>query len=422
LERLAQLKREPVPEALTLPLLSVLGAAARDYPHERARHASADLSRVLIARRLQRPGSLTEEAGGLLDHLVRLAPQDRLLSRDANRYLIDRRNAERRVIRVALPPPLPGNKPVEARRFDLPRQIQWVELRRELHWFFALGVTRKRITLLRGVWEGEYQSLSWDCPAETVRHGFVFEPTAERGKAVALARPGGEPLAQKQFPASDLFFNVACMAGTPSWLPAQGYPFAIGADAVWSVHLAAGRAVLSCYDKVHGRLQRTLDITDSLLSDAIRTNETKLCLAAVENTVAIALGNRLLWTNGEGLVTRVELPGQAVRVCATIPNTRRGAAVMMDHGAVLYWAGTNTCVELDRDIASPMCAFVPLGPLILASGSKITVLDFGSEAVRLNAKLELTGQKIVGVSATSETGEFAVLNDCGVIIVYRIGR
>lgn len=422
LERLAQLKREPVPEALTLPLLSVLGAAARDYPHERARHASADLSRVLIARRLQRPGSLTEEAGGLLDHLVRLAPQDRLLSRDANRYLIDRRNAERRVIRVALPPPLPGNKPVEARRFDLPRQIQWVELRRELHWFFALGVTRKRITLLRGVWEGEYQSLSWDCPAETVRHGFVFEPTAERGKAVALARPGGEPLAQKQFPASDLFFNVACMAGTPLWLPAQGYPFAIGADAVWSVHLAAGRAVLSCYDKVHGRLQRTLDITDSLLSDAIRTNETKLCLAAVENTVAIALGNRLLWTNGEGLVTRVELPGQAVRVCATIPNTRRGAAVMMDHGAVLYWAGTNTCVELDRDIASPMCAFVPLGPLILASGSKIMVLDFGSEAVRLNTKLELTGQKIVGVSATSETGEFAVLNDCGVIIVYRMGR
>lgn len=421
LERLAQLKRETVPGSLTLPLLAALGATARDYPHERVRHTAADISRVLISRRLQWPGFPIEDAGHLLQHLVRLAPQDRLLSRDANRYLIERRNAELRKTR-SLPPPLPGNKPVEVRRFDLPRQIEWVELRQELHWFFALGLTRKRLTLLRGVWEGEYQSLSWDCPAETVRNGFVFEPTAERGKAVALACSDGTPLTQKLFPASDLFFNRECIAGTPSWLPTQGYPFAIGEDTVWSVHLAAGRAILSCHDKMGGQLQRTLDITDDLLKNAARTDATRLCLAAVGNMVAIALGNRLVWTTGEGCVNGVELPAQAVRVVGTIPNARNGVAVMLDHGAVMYWAGSDNCIELDRDVTLPLGTFIPGGPLVLASGPKLLVLDVDARGVHRSTQMELSGQRIIGVSATSNQGEFAVLNDCGVMIVYRNNR
>src|SRR5206468_8082020 len=87
LERLAQFGREPVPDTLVLPLVTTLGGTAREYPHERVRHRAADFSRVLIARQLQRPASASDDAGRLLEHLVRLAPQDRLLSRDANRYL-----------------------------------------------------------------------------------------------------------------------------------------------------------------------------------------------------------------------------------------------------------------------------------------------------------------------------------------------
>ncbi|HUA37784.1 MAG TPA: hypothetical protein VMA35_05215 [Candidatus Sulfopaludibacter sp.] len=421
LERLAQFKRETVPAPLTLPLLSTLVGAARDYPHEGVRHAAADLSRVLIARQLQRPGPSCEEAGRLLEHLVRLAPQDRLLSRDANRYLIERRNAEIRRIPVTRPP-LPGNKPVEIRRFELPRQIQWVELRRELHWFFALGLTRKRLTLLRGVWEGEYQSLSWDCPEEMVQSGFVFEPTAEQGKAIALRCSGGELLAPRRFPASDLFFNRECIAGTPSWLPTQGYPFAFGEDAVWSVHLATGRAILSCYDKVRGQLQRTLDISDDLLSNATRSADTRLCLAAVGDLVAVALGNRLLWTTGEGCVKRMDLPGQVIRLCATIANTRRGVAVMLHHGAVICWAGAENYIELDRDIASPLIAFVPAGPLVLAFGSQIVLLDVDACGVHRGLRMEPAAQQIVGLSATGNPGEFAILNARGEMIVYRDSR
>jgi tetratricopeptide (TPR) repeat protein len=421
LERLAQFKREPVPDSLALPLVSTLGVAASDYPHERVRHTAADFSRVLIARQLQRPGFPSEEAGRLLEHLVRLAPQDRLLSRDANRYLADRRNNELRARRVT-PPPLPGNKPVVVRSFSLPLQIRWLHLRSERNWFFALGTTPKRVTLLRGIWQGTYQSLSWECSAEAVRNGFVFEPTAEQGKAVALAGADGLRLMLKDFPAPDLLFNRECVAGTPSWLPSQGFPFAMGEDVVWSVHLATGRAILSCYDKVRGELLQTIDITNDLLSDATRTEDTRLCITTVDNGVAIALGNRLVLTRSDGGVTPVALPGQAVRVLGTIPNTRRGVTVMLHAGAVMHWVGTPGCIELDRDILSPMGAFVPGGPLVLASGSHLMLLDVDSRGVQSVTRMELTGSKIVGVTATANPGEFAVLNERGEITVYRNSR
>ena len=229
LERLAQFRRESVPDALVLPLVSTLSVTARDYPHEGVRHSAADFSRVLIARQLQQPGLASGEAGRLLEHLVRLAPQDRLLSRDANRYLADRRSTELRVRRVT-PPPLPGNKPVVIHHFALPLQIRWLHLRSERQWFFALGVTPKRVTLLRGVWEGQFQSLSWDCPAEVVREGFIFEPTCEQGKAVALAPPQQTAAGAKAFSGFRSFFQQGMPRRNALVAPDAGIPVRHGRE------------------------------------------------------------------------------------------------------------------------------------------------------------------------------------------------
>lgn len=421
LERVAQFSREVIPDALVPRLIAMLGGATRDYPHEPVRHRAANLSQTLIARQLKSKDLSLDETGRLLEHLVRLAPGDRLLSRDANRYLANRRSLDLRS-RPVLPPPVPGNKPVLHRRFELPRQIQWLQLRREWHWFYALGVTAKRLTLLRGVWEGEYQSLSWECPEEALNQGFVFEPTIEQGRVVVLARPGGPSFAQKRFPAADRYFDISCLAGSPSWLPAQGFPCAIGEDSVWSMHVANGRAILSCFDKVQGKLQRTIDCTEDLIKDAERGKDTRLSLTVMGNRVAVALGNRLVLTRVDGKLTRVELPGQVIGLFATIPNTRQGVAVMLHGGAVMYWIGAESCTELDRDIQSPIGTFVPGGPLVLISGLQAVLLEADSRGVKSVTRMTLTGQRPVAVSATSNPGEFAVMGEHGEMTVYRMPR
>ena len=421
LDRLAQFSREPVPNTLAQPLASALSVTARVYPDERVRHRAADFSRVLIAQQLQQQGLTTDNTQRLLECLVSMAPQDRLLSRDTNRYLASRREAELRKHRIT-PSPAPGNKPVVHRTFELPRQMQWLHLRREWHWFYALGVTAKRLTLVRGVWSGGYQSLAWDCPGMVAKHTFIFEPTAEHGKAIAIAMPGWSPFSQKHFPAADEFFKRECAAGTPAWLPMEVHPLAIGEDAAWTAHMANNRMILSCYDKTRGQLLRTIDVTDNLCSNATRTEESQLSLAVLSNGVVVALGNRLVVTNGDGTQTRVELPGQAVGLVATIPNTRQGVAVMLNQGAIMYWIGARGCIELDRDIRAPMGAFVPGGPLVLASGLRLMLFDVSSQRVHSVTRLELSGQRAAGISSTASPGEFAVLGERGEVTVFRMPR
>src|SRR5262249_28650262 len=134
LERVRRLEREPVSREQTVRLLAVLGRVAREYPHPPLRHRTEDFSRVLIAGLLGSRDLSEADAGELMQRLNHLAPEDRLVVRDTNRYLAARRAAPVR-LRLPTTSPKPGNRPLLERCFELPRQIEWLKLRSEWHWF-----------------------------------------------------------------------------------------------------------------------------------------------------------------------------------------------------------------------------------------------------------------------------------------------
>ncbi|TXT50565.1 MAG: Uncharacterized protein FD140_2349, partial [Limisphaerales bacterium] len=105
LEHLGRLQREPLASERHLPLLNVLGTAALRYPEARVRQRAADGSLRLITAQLAQPGLSADDARPFTDCLVRLAPEDRLLARDANRHIAARRAAELHRRRTT-PPPL----------------------------------------------------------------------------------------------------------------------------------------------------------------------------------------------------------------------------------------------------------------------------------------------------------------------------
>lgn len=417
MELIARFSRDSI-TTLALPLLAALIGPARDYPDELVRHRLADFSRVLIARQLSMPSLKADQRNRFTEYLIQLAPQDRLLARDANRYLMQCREDELRVRRL-VPPPIPGNKPKVIRRFDLPRQIEWLHLRGEKNWFFALGVTPKRLTLVRGVWEGGFQSLSWECPAETIKNnGLVFEPAADQGKALVLKTLNGPDFAEKRFPGADLFFSVECIVDGPAWLTPQHWPVAFSDDSVWTAHVAVGRGIISSHDK-RGNLQRTIDVTDHLLTGAVRNEKTQLCLSAVGSNVAIALGNRLVVTRSDGTLMRLELSGQVIGLICTLPHTRAGLAIMLEHGAEMHWIGSPGLIQLDRDIASPKGAFISAGPLALVSDSALLLIDVDSNGVQKVTRSELIVQRPVGICSTASAGQFAVLGPNGEMTLYQ---
>ena len=426
LARLAQFTQEPIAPPLTLPLLSTLAGPLRDYPDGRVRHDAADLSRVLIARQLDRPGLALSDAERLMEYLLRSAPEDRLLARDTHRHLAGRRQAELHAVPIRISTNGTngtGKNPPVVRRIELPRPIKWLYLRAESNWFFALGVTPMRLTLLRGIWDGQFQSLSWSCDTELVRDGLLlFEPMADRGKTVALTIPYTNPLAKKVFPATDLFFGQETVVATPPWLTTDhGWIFAVTEDAIWSASSPQGRWVISCYDK-QGHLFSTLDITADLLDGVQHGSGAQLSLVALAQGAAVAFGNRLLITQADGTMARIELPGQAIGLRQTLPHTRQGVVVTLEHGAAMYWRGSGELLELERDLPAPLACFVPGGPLVLLSGTQGALLEVDARGVHSVTRFATEITAPTGLCATGEYGEFAVLSRNGDLVVFRSPR
>ena len=183
-ERLLRLKREGVARSMALPLVTGLAELALRYPDRALRHEAADFSRVVIAGQLSRTELDNATAGQWVELLEKLAPEDSLLVRDGNRHLAERRA---RKVRPTKPgaPEATGKSSV-LRRIELPRQIEWTHIRTESHWFFAAGHTANHLTIVRGVWDGHFQTVSWVCPAQAVRRGLIFEPTRENGRFVVV--------------------------------------------------------------------------------------------------------------------------------------------------------------------------------------------------------------------------------------------
>ena len=397
-------------------VLHALYEASRDYPHEPVRHRAADLSRVLIAHELSRPALPSIEARSLMDALNRLAPNDRLLVRDTNRFLSRLRVSEVNSVRKAPPPPPSQNKKLLViRRIELPRQIDWFQVRRNGLLFYVAGAMAKHLVVMRGhFFERDLQSMTWPCAAMTIKDSLIFEPVSGPPKFVALAAAGGIRFEERVFPETDAFPLSDCRIGTPGWLNPQDAALAFGDDTRWAAHATQSEAVLSCHDS-HGKLRRTIDITADLLQDTTRDANSPLLLACVRDNAIVALGNRVVVIELVGATTRLNLPSQARSLVTSFPNTRAAVAIMMDHGAEIHWIGTANPVELDRDIANPVGAFLPGGAIVLASGRQAIIFDVDSVGIQKVTRVELAAAAIA-VTSTGERRQFAALTNSEVVV------
>ena len=417
LERLARLRRDDLYVSYAEPVAALLANSAQNYPDERVRGSAADVVRVIVGTRLSQPSIATAEASQLVRSLCRLEPNDRLLVRDGNRYVAQGRELEQQS-------PYPGaqsfrvvNRPKVVATFELPQALEWLQVCADDPWFFAAGGNKEYLTLLRGTWAGEFQSLSWPCSVSAAKQGLIVEPIQEWNRRRVLISVAGFPPFKEQCFPPDLFISRGCSAGTPSWLLPQLHPFTVADSNVWSVHLAAGKAVLSCYDS-NGSLLRTEDISVELLSGAERSGSTRLCIAGLARGPLLALGNRMLvWQEA---VTQIELGGQVTRLVPTLRHTRAGTAILYDRGASMYWHAADTLLNLDNDTQWTGAAWTPSGKLVLVSAKEGCLIDVDSRGVSAVEKFAWHGLPPVAVTAAGDPNQFAIFTAHGRVSVFSI--
>ena len=71
-------------------------------------------------------------------------------------------------------------------------------------------------------------------------------------------------------------------------------------------------------------------------------------------------------------------------------------------------------------LAAPIGAFIPGGPLVLISDATLHLLNVDSRGVQKVTRVEISGQKPIGVCPTSSPGKFGVLGALGEMTVYRV--
>ncbi len=429
--RLTVLRDEATPAASALPLARVLAKQFQCYPDLALRPVAADIARVKISARLLDGHADEIRAGSHL--LSELAPEDRLLPRDASRFLAARLEAlERKSPTPLNRPRKPGSgralPPEFLRKFTLPKNTFLADAKRCGQHFVAALFQNQKLLILRGHWSGVYQALDW--------------PEVQPGQIdLVLDAQTGRPDWVIPLPRNDLrrhYFNLPATGrfaqplrvAVPLWFPSDAGALALYGSEWWILRGLTTEIVLELRDET-GRILATTDLSNDI-NDSLFANEGLappcISMLALRSQVWIAVGRRLHLFNGRKAPHTWEFETECLGLGSSAPFLARAIVAACRQGAVVFWPENleKSPETVGFDLESPTAAFLGNGLLVLlATGSGPDghfagqVIDLDRRGVLSAADFTWRGGQPAAVIATDVPNEFAIFTVTGETHIHR---
>ena len=429
----------PLPTHI-LSLTRQLAAAQETYPDEGLRHAARDLARVRVAGRL--PDADLPEMRGLLDALYRLAPADRLLIRDGNRYLAERQEQEKR--RAAAPPkgktassPSSRRTPRQGGSIQLSRGTRWRQVRSVGNSFFAAGynAAHRQVELVRSGWDGSSPTeLAWRgiSPGDVGNRPMLLEAPRGGSGTVVLAfiddRHFTSPsLAPRRFPPAEGAWGHSLEGGQPTWWPGSVSAATFAADGnLWLLRAVANEGVaahvemlLSCYsgDGVNIGSQTLPESVATVLWSA----EWPMHLSSVGNFLLVACLDELFIYHAAARRTELKFDAPIIGLVPTTPLARAGCAVRLQNGVALVWLDQLSAVQtVVTNVRAPLAAFTRLGSLVVLPREEKEgqLFEIIRGEARAAADFAAPAGKPITMVRTAEREGFAVFSEEGTAQLY----
>ena len=246
-DRVRDLVREcPTRRHLGPSLIEALGSIAESYPSAKVRALAADLVRVETGNRI---GQLSaNEAARVLAVMRSLAPHDRLLLRDTQRFLTSRK-------RQLLPaPPTRPEGSIDAKLFNiisLPDDVRWLAAAPFPGGYYGLGINGEdQLVLMRKIWLGRRIDLAWPHPFSNRRVSLVAPPEREGHRLRPVHIECRHPLQLQACAVNTSGGEVELKAGSLHQSPPNsslGLTFAPTGE-LWEMSLEDEAMVLKSYD------------------------------------------------------------------------------------------------------------------------------------------------------------------------------
>ena len=413
--RLQELLREGPPRWREQALAEVLLDCARRYPDAALRERCGDGVRVVAGLALPRASS--REAETLVRMVSAVDPQDRLLGRDARRYLATiRRRAAALEVRNT-----PLREARRVREIALPRGVTWEVACGAGDGFWAAGRGPTGPMVLRGRWEGGHQQVSW--PGLELRGELLLLPPAGPGAPALVATRGGGRLPLRVLPAHDAL-GAAVKVATPGWVPEglRAWHLVQGVGVVWLLHGNAHGLVLSAhYPDAAGRVLQTDLIADGAAVQALETAPAHV-LRLPRGPVWVALGARLEQREGRRLLASVDTEQPVVGLSGAAG--RPYLAASLEQGLLLlrvrHPGRLVDEVPLARELQRPQVVFTGDGRLVAAGAHEGRVYDVGGPQPLLRATFPGPGAGVIAALPCPSPRQVAFVTRGGWVRVYEL--
>lgn len=408
------LAEQPLPDAAPLQAIERLSKLATDYPHPPLRTLAADRTRVMAARRLEQ--ELPGEMSALLQAVRRLAPGDRLLGRDTDRYSQQKGRAQKKAPRSVGLSVLVG--------YHLPRGIAWeaaVALEQSFYAAGWRGGNEIVIAYLDSSDNIQLAPTTWRLSADGGRLGGELLMAAHPSDqtTVYLHPAGRSPLDHELLmPLVSRTSNSA--AGRVRISPHPGLTRDTQTMHYENCSLMSGyvdyrtQEICLSYFSANDQLIATAPIDiKALLEDRIME---PIRLRAIDNKTIIAAGQLLIIHDAGNLTC--EHFAYRIKCIAT----QCQFAIGMEQGAILFWDNrlNGRRENFAHDLASPMLAFLESGHLIAAAENVVEVYATHGSQLRLVGKQQAQSAAPLAIIAGKQPYQFRVIFTDGRVRVYQI--
>jgi len=427
--RLGELRKEATPPGKAIPLGEVLDAVRRTYPDTLVQRAAIDLARIKVSEGLA-CGDLEDARRGV-QIIAQLAPEDRLLARDASRFLADRTAALQKSATVPPPPPRkPGSgrlaKPNLLGSIPLARGLQWLAVRRVGSRFVALATKQNRLIALRSNWQGQSQEVaSWTRGLEGTPGSLDMAADEARSQPDFLVPlPLRTDRHVQTIPVTDSDPGQLHV-GVPSWVPNDAFTLRISGTQWWLLRISEGHLLLEERAK-DGRLIGSFDV--SLVMHQPLRGSAQVILFSLRGHVWIACGPHLfLFKNGK-MTRRWELESSILGFEASAPFLSCAVVARCEQGvAVFFLDALSDHVEMIAShLARPRAVFLGNGTLVLLAGTSDgrgcegIVVDIDRRGIHSEEKFYKNGHPPIALIGTDRTDDFAVFDGSNSAEVWRV--
>lgn len=419
--RIADLRDSQVDGASTRLLARGLSTVFANYPDRTVKDAAADATQIVVARAL--PRAKPSESNELLASIRRLAPQDKLLGRDCDRFVQNQQTA----LRVKA-------KALSAKKIS--RGIEevescWMQLKGPT-WHAAKSAGKS--IYVAGFEQGSLvlQRLEWDQPgvkrSPAIWSGvssarrLILEPYPGDAGDVILHPVGIGSIGKRGLPTGR---GTMISAGTPTWATLSTLALAYEPNGYgWRIREDFGSLVLGCFSP-QGEPLIVKDLETRTLPESI--DDVPMTLWAASGRVRIGIGSHLCRPNLEtaknpsvvfASVEKLEDNIQTL-IGASIGSETWLCALFENDAMLIDDADHSVRIRIAEGLQSPCGVFLPSGLLVVAGGGEVQAYHLMNSRPKLIGRCQVDGRPI-GVTATDRVGQFALITDEGAIKIFSV--